>query len=143
MELAQMMQLAVRNGRRELIGALEGAIRASEHSVGPESCPLRHFFAPGQYGREITMYEGMVVVGKVHKHAHLNILSKGKVQVFTPDGGLEEFEAPRTWVSTPGTKRTVFVLETAVWITVHNTDLTDIPAIEREMVVETFEEFDE
>ena len=37
-----------------------------------------HFFAPGMYGRRFTMPAGMLVVGKIHKHAHLMMVLKGR-----------------------------------------------------------------
>lgn len=108
------------------------------------SCPLIHHFAPGVYSREIFIPMGMLVVGKIHKHAHINILSQGRVLVYTEDGP-EEFEAPRTWVSSPGTKRVVYAVTDVVWNTVHlnvnnetNTDL-----IEEFVIAKTFEEYDQ
>jgi hypothetical protein len=43
----------------------------------------------------------MVIVGKIHKHAHLNMLMKGRVSVFT-EKGREDFTGPLTMVSQAG-----------------------------------------
>jgi hypothetical protein len=134
MELTEQQKQELQTFRRNAIVALQSEILQSPHSVGPESCPVKHQFAPGVYIREITMPEGMVVIGKIHKHAHANVLSAGVCAVFTEHDGLEILEAPRTWVSKPGTKRAVLVLESAVWTTIHRTDLTDIDAIEDEII---------
>ena len=40
-------------------------------------CPLKHYFAPGVYLREIFMPAGSVVIGKIHKTEHFNIIQKG------------------------------------------------------------------
>lgn len=79
---------------------------------------LRHFFQDGVYVREMTIPKGMCVVGKIHKHGHVSIISKGKVLVKT-DTGLEEFTGPYTFISTPGAKRAVYALEDTVWTTIH------------------------
>lgn len=140
MELAEAEKRALQAGRRAAILAFEDFVKNSPRSVGPESCPVRHHFAPGAYAREIFMPAGMQVVGKIHRHAHVNIISQGRVEVFTEHGGLEIFEAPYTFVSTPGTKRAVAVLEDTVWTTVHVTDKTDLADIEEEVIAKDFEE---
>lgn len=125
--------------RRTILG-LQDAIARELPSV-LDDLPLYHHFAPGQYGRELRMPKGTIIVGKIHKHAHINVLSKGRVAVVT-EQGREVFEAPRTWVSTPGTKRAVYVLEDCVWTTVHVTDKTDLQEIEDEIIAPSYEEFD-
>lgn len=96
--------------------------------------PVRHIFAPGVYAREMTIPEGVTIIGKIHRHPHLNVLSMGRVQVFTEGGGVEEMQAPYSFVSTPGTKRVVRALETTVWTTIHPTELTDLAQIEAHVI---------
>ncbi|MFZ6780260.1 hypothetical protein ACO0LD_25790 [Undibacterium sp. Ji83W] len=103
--------------------------------------PVRHFFAPGSYGREMTLPAGGLIIGKIHKHAHLNIISKGHVAVLTEDGPVE-FRGPCTFVSSPGTKRVVLVHEETIWTTIHVTDETDLEKIEEEVIAKNFEEID-
>ena len=138
MEIEVMHERALQLGRREAILRLQDAIISEGRDVGPASCPVKHHFAPGAYGREMTLPAGMVVVGKIHKHAHINVISKGRVQVFTEQEGVLELAAPCTFVSSPGTKRVVHVLEETVWTTVHVTDKTDLAEIEREVIATDF-----
>lgn len=126
--------------RRSAIQSLCTAIQQSEHAVGPESCPVTHHFAPGAYGREMRLPAGMTVVGKIHKHAHINVISMGRVRVFTEHEGVLELAAPCTFVSSPGTQRAVHVIEDTVWTTVHVTDKTDLVEIEREVIATDFPE---
>ena len=140
MEIEVMRERALQLGRREAILRLQDAIISEGRDVGPASCPVKHHFAPGSYGREMTLPAGMVVVGKIHKHAHINVISKGRVQVFTEQEGVLELAAPCTFVSSPGTKRVVHVLEETVWTTVHVTDKTDLAEIEREVIATDFSE---
>ena len=140
MEIEVMRERALQLGRREAILRLQDAIISEGRDVGPASCPVKHHFAPGSYGREMTLPAGMVVVGKIHKHAHINVISKGRAQVFTEQEGVLELAAPCTFVSSPGTKRVVHVLEETVWTTVHVTDKTDLAEIEREVIATDFSE---
>ena len=124
--------------------AIRGAINSLHEYIQqnceniPEACPVRHFFAPGQYCREITIPAGMVVVGRIHKHAHINIITKGKAYVLTPQRGMELVEAPCTFVSDPITQRLVVPLEDITWSTVHVTDCTDPEAVIEEITVKDF-----
>ena len=128
---------------REKIVSLEARMReVLAHGLAEEQdCPLKHHFAPGAYGREILLPKGSLVVGKIHKHAHLNIVSQGMAFVMTEDG-LEAIQAPRTWVSTPGTKRVVYAQEDTVWTTVHLTNETDLAKIEEEIIAPSYEALD-
>ena len=140
MEIEVLHERALQLGRREAIMRLQDAIIYDGLDVGPAACPVQHHFAPGAYGREMTIPAGLVVVGKIHKHAHINVISKGRVQVFTEQDGVLELAAPYTFVSSPGTKRVVHVLEETVWTTVHVTDKTDLAEIEREVIATDFSE---
>lgn len=143
MEIEVMRERALQLGRREAVLRLQDAIISEGRDVGPASCPVKHHFAPGSYGREMTLPAGLVVVGKIHKHAHINVISKGRVQVFTEQEGVLELAAPCTFVSSPGTKRVVHVLEETVWTTVHVTDKTDLAEIEREVIATDFMEVEQ
>lgn len=140
MEIEVMHERALQLGRREAIMRLQDAIVYGGLDVGPTACPVQHHFAPGAYGREMTIPAGLVVVGKIHKHAHINVISKGRAQVFTEQDGVLELAAPCTFVSSPGTKRVIHVLEETVWTTVHVTDKTDLAEIEREVIATDFSE---
>lgn len=102
-------------------------------------CPVFHHFAPGSYARECHLPEGSLVIGKIHKHAHINVISRGRVSVMTEDGR-KDLQAPCTFVSLPGTKRAVYAHEYTVWTTVHVTNNTDLDAIEAEIIVPSYDE---
>jgi hypothetical protein len=123
---------------REDILALQDSI--AENLV-PVDCPVTHHFAPGLYAREIFMPAGSVVVGKIHKHAHVNNISKGSVVVVT-EFGREAIVAPAQFISKPGTKRCVYVIENCIWTTYHPTDKTDLAEIEADVIAESYDELD-
>lgn len=101
---------------REAAEALQDYMTAN---VDPVDCPVKHYFAPGMYLREMTIPEGVVVVGAVHKHEHLAILSKGTLRLSTEDGVIE-FTAPATIHSYPGIKRIAYALTDVVITTMHH-----------------------
>jgi hypothetical protein len=104
--------------------------------------PLQHLFAPHVYVRTIFIPKGGMLVGKIHKHAHANILSAGRVRVFTELGGEQLLTGPLQMVSAPGTKRVVFAEEDTVWTTIHSTEKTDLAEIEAEVIASSYEEYE-
>ncbi len=143
-ETQQSNLTQTRSDARDLIMRLQDALFDLRGSGDfPEmDFPLRHFFQEGAYVREMTLPKGGLIVGKIHKHAHVNIVSKGRVTVFT-DEGLREIVAPSTWVSSPYTKRVVYVNEETIWSTVHVTNKTDLAEIEKEIIAESFSDTNE
>jgi quercetin dioxygenase-like cupin family protein len=102
-----------------------------------ELCPVTHHHAPGLYAREIFIPAGVLIVGKIHKHSHVNTISKGRVIVAT-EFGTQELVAPVTFVSVPGTKRAVVAQEDTIWTTYHPTEETDLAKIEEEVIAPDF-----
>lgn len=125
--------------KRKKILALQEKMLTMEQTL--DQFPLTHHFAPGVYAREMFLPSGHTVIGKIHKHAHLNFLMKGVVRVSTEDGS-KELTAPCVFTSYAGTKRAVYIKEDAIWVTVHVTEETDLDEIENEIIAKTFEEFD-
>lgn len=105
-------------------------------------CPVKHHFAPGLYAREIFMPKGSTVVGKIHKHAHINTISVGHVRVTTEQDGSQEFKAPHTFTSKAGTKRAVYMIEDTIWTTYHPTEETDLKEIEQHVIAPSFEDYE-
>lgn len=123
-------------------GADEGAFERGEY-------PLRHYFTPISekygccvYAREIGIPKGHLVIGKIHRHAHLNFIMKGKVSVAT-EFGRKYFEAPCIFVSEPGLKRAVVAEEDTIWVTVHLSKYAgeeNLNKIEDEVIAKTYNE---
>ena len=93
-----------------------------------EDCTLRHYYTPIDekygcctYAREMFIPKGTVIIGKIHRHEHLNFITKGKVTVAT-EFGEKEYVAPCTFVSEIGLKRAVYAEEDTLWTTVHMTE---------------------
>jgi hypothetical protein len=97
-------------------------------------CPLTHRFAPGVYLREIFMPAGSLIIGKIHKTEHFNIVERGKYAIRHDDGEVEMVTAPHTFVSQAGVQKVLYIIEDTVWKTVHPTTETDIPTLEATLV---------
>jgi hypothetical protein len=114
---------------RQDVLAVEQGIKdkVASGELAPDDSPLKHYFSPVDekygccaYAREILLRKGSLVIGKIHKHQHLNIISKGKVTVFT-EFGKKDLEGPCTFVSEIGLKRAVYAHEDTIWTTIHLT----------------------
>jgi hypothetical protein len=105
--------------------------------------PLKHTFSNGIYARELTIPEGGLIVGKIHKTQHHNFLLKGEIIVLTEEGKVNLLQAPCTIVSEPGTQRVGYALTETVWTAVHlnESNTQDIELLEKENVVDNFEAY--
>lgn len=101
--------------------------------------PVRHYHCKGNYAREVYIPAGSFVIGKIHKHEHINVLSAGTCCVVT-EAGKEYLSAPLTFVSLPGIKRAVYAIKDTVWTTIHPTDSQDLEQIEDEVIAKNYEE---
>ena len=96
--------------------------------------PVENHFAPGVYMRQMNAKAGTLVVSKMHRTEHMNILLTGSLTVAT-ENGIELMRAPAVLKSMPGTKRIGYFHEDSSWITVHPTDSTDLEEIEKQVIV--------
>lgn len=135
-----MAVAALPGARREQILAFQGALAPLEQ----RECPLVHSFAPGMYSRQILLPADTFIVGKIHKHAHLNIVVRGRVTVVTEFGTREIHvtDGPITFTSDAGTKRALYVHEETIWITIHAVQSTDLAEIERDIIAPDYAELD-
>tara|TARA_R110000744_G_scaffold28643_1_gene68842 strand:- start:885 stop:1340 length:456 start_codon:yes stop_codon:yes gene_type:complete len=105
--------------------------------------PIRHSFAPGIYAREMSIPEGTLLIGKIHKHRHHNFLMQGSIIVLTEDEGVKLLQAPLMIVSEPGTQRVGYAVTDTIWTTVHeNKDNTeDLGIIEKRTVTDNKQKY--
>lgn len=133
--------LTVQEGMQKMIAAGEMQDRLAD-------CTLTHTFAPvhdeykcGTYARQMFIPKGTLIVGKIHRHQHLNFIMQGKVSVAT-EFGKRIFEAPCVFVSEVGLKRAVYAEEDTIWITVHTTKLIgeeNLAEIEAELIAPDYQ----
>lgn len=129
------------DNEREKISRLQDSMIDVSEGDELDKFPLNHYFAPGAYAREMFLPKDHVIVGKIHKHAHLNIISYGHVVVATEEGN-KELKGPLTFTSPAGVKRAVTILEDTLWTTIHLTEETDLDKIEEDVIAPSFTAFD-
>lgn len=126
---------------------METMIASGEVKNTLPDCTLTHYFTPKDekygchaYAREMFIPKGTLIIGKIHRHQHLNFISKGRVTVST-EFGKKELVAPCTFVSEVGLKRAVYAEEDTLWTTVHLTAHgaeDKLPEIENEVIAPTY-----
>lgn len=126
---------------RTAIFGLQDALLQADNRTDLACFPVRHTFAPGCYAREMTIPEGQAIIGKIHRHAHVNVISLGRARVLS-EFGVEELQAPCTFTSQPGIKRVVLALEDTVWTTIHVTDETDLEKIEAHVIASDYSDIE-
>jgi hypothetical protein len=134
--------MTVQNGINKMIE--EGVIQSTL-----EDCIVKHYFSPKDekygcctYAREMFIPKGTLIIGKIHRHQHLNIISKGKVVVYT-EFGEKHMEGPITFVSEIGLKRSVYAVEDTLWTTIHLTQFVGeehLGKIEEEVIAPDYQE---
>ena len=112
-------------------------------------CTVKHCFTPQDetfgcytYAREMTIPKDTVIIGKLHRHKHLNIISQGSVMVATEHGN-KHYTAPCTFISEVGTKRAVYAEEGTIWTTIHTVSYgseEDLDKIEAEVIAPSYED---
>jgi len=102
-------------------------------------CEILHHYAPGLYVREMRQPAGVLVVGKIHKTSHMNIIPSGRCTVATESGPME-ITGPFMYRSEVGAKRVIYAHEDTVWLNLIPTDLTDPDEIEAAIIAEDWSE---
>ena len=100
--------------RRTQIAALESGMR----ELPQVECPLTHYHANSVYGREIHIPAGTVLVGEIHRHDCIAVLSRGIIRIVT-DTEDKTLTAPCTFVMYAGAKNVGMAITDVVWTTFH------------------------
>jgi hypothetical protein len=112
------------------IEAVEAALLAD---AVPVECPHAHRFAPGVYLREIFMPAGSFIIGHEHLTKHFNVVLAGRALVMI-DGVAHDIIGPCTFVSEPGVRKVLHVIEDMTWQTIHPTEETNLAKLETQLI---------
>jgi hypothetical protein len=114
----------------------------AELAKSPLEIPVNHHFSPGVYARELKVPAGVAVIGKVHKHQNMLIMSQGVAEMLV-EGKSQRICAPHIWVSPAGTQRAVYAVTDCTFVSVHGTDKTDLADIEEEFIAQDMLEYEQ
>ena len=143
-EEKRQLELSKEDFRRGIMQVQENLENRTDSLTGEalqKANPLKHSFADGCYIREIFNPKGELLITKIHKVSHPFFLLKGDMTILMEDG-IKRIRAPHYGITPAGTKRIIYCHEDCVFVTVHATKLTDIKAIEEEVIAKDFDEFD-
>lgn len=105
----------------EIVDQVEYAIYVSGDLIEPT---LIHQFVPsGLYVREIYMPKGVWATSFIHAEYNPFMVMTGKFTLWTEAEGKQEIEAPYRGITTPGTRRILYMHEDTAFVTVHRTDI--------------------
>jgi len=107
-----------------------------------DQIPIDHFFMDGVYIRKMTMYQGYIVIGAIHKHRHMCFLLEGHLSVAS-SSGVKEYIAPCYIISEPGEKRILYAHEDSYWYNTHKNpdNIEDVQELEKRIVALSYEEY--
>lgn len=115
-------------------------LEAAMRKLPQVDCPLKHYFIPGLYVREIQIAAGTILVGYVHTQPCITTLSKGKIAI---SDGQETvvYEAPMTMICPAGSKKAGYALEDSVWSDAYVTEETNIDKLKDLLTAPSQEEY--
>jgi hypothetical protein len=134
-ELPSLVQRFADLKTRAEANAVIDALELEMSKFPAVDCPLAHEFLPGFYVRSILMPAGAIVTSRVHATRHPYHVAHGRLTVVSWPRGTETIEGPHWGMTEPGTRRVLFVEEETLWTTMHATNLTDVEAIEDEILI--------
>lgn len=124
---------------RDQLMELHKTVEAMPENLGENPYPLEHYFAKGLYGRKLTIPQGHLVVGKIHKYSHLVIFLTGDVMVVSEESR-QRVKAPAVFNSPEGAKRAFYAYEDTTFMTVHATECEDVDYIEEALIAKDYDE---
>jgi len=104
--------------------------------------PVKHRFSGGIYAREIVIPKGTLLVGRIHKFDHFDMMISGDILVSTDTGEHKRLSGLNIMEGKSGKKRAGYALEDTHWITFHNVEERDPEEMYEHITCGSFEELD-
>ena len=128
---------SIADGESIVAGAKDKPIVSDSDQI-----PIDHFFMDGVYIRKMTMYQGYIVIGAIHKHLHMCFLLEGHLSVAS-SAGVREYIAPCYIIAEPGEKRILYAHKESHWYNTHKNpdNIKDVEELEKQIVALSYEEY--
>jgi quercetin dioxygenase-like cupin family protein len=117
---------------------LENYIKENMDNVELE---VSHHQIPGVYVRAIYIPKDFILTSKIHKHACINIMTKGILAISEGNGDYKKLVAGDIFISPKGTKRAGYAVEDVVYVTAHHTFETNIDVIEDYLACDSVDDY--
>ena len=85
--------------------------------------PVTHRFNGGMYSRQIKIPAGTMLVGRVHKFDHFDVMLSGDITVSTDTGETKRLTGYNVFEGKAGKKRAGYAHEDTHWITFHSAEI--------------------
>ena len=128
---------SIADGNTVIAGTEENPIVNDSDKV-----PIDHFFMDGVYVRKMTMYQGTIVIGAIHKHLHMCFLLQGHLSVASSTG-VKEYIAPCYIIAEPGEKRILYSHKDSCWYNTHKnpSNTKNVRKLEKQIVSLSYKEY--
>ena len=129
--------ISIADGNTVIAGTEENPIVNDSDKV-----PIDHFFMDGVYVRKMTMYQGTIVIGAIHKHLHMCFLLEGHLSVASSTG-VKEYIAPCYIIAEPGEKRILYSHKDSCWYNTHKnpSNTKNVRKLEKQIVSLSYKEY--
>lgn len=105
----------------EIVDQIEYAIYMDDNLI--EAALVHQFLPNGMYVREIFMPKGAWATSFIHAQYNPFFVMTGKFDLLTEVEGYQLIEAPYRGITTPNTRRVLYMHEDTSFVTVHRTDI--------------------
>jgi hypothetical protein len=103
----------------DVVGSSTDQLEALALSEGVRDLIPSHFFSDGVYIRAVIMKaDEPLIIGHRHNTRHFNIVMTGKAWV-SQNGEVTLIQAPDVFESQIGVRKSLYILEDMIWLTVH------------------------
>jgi hypothetical protein len=120
---------------REKIEIIEWYLRKNFDDISYE-LPIKNAVVGGIYERELTIPQGVIVIGKVHTEPHKCFLRKGDLSVMTDDG-IKRVQAPYSFDAPANIKKIGLSHTECVFSTYHEVNTENIKELEEKLFVDS------
>tara|TARA_R110002074_G_scaffold51447_3_gene130148 strand:+ start:3279 stop:3767 length:489 start_codon:yes stop_codon:yes gene_type:complete len=129
--------ISIADGNTVIAGTEENPIVNDSDKI-----PIDHFFMDGVYVRKMTMYQGTIVIGAIHKHLHMCFLLQGHLSVASSTG-VKEYIAPCYIIAEPGEKRILYSHKDSCWYNTHKnpSNTKNVRKLEKQIVSLSYKEY--
>ena len=127
----EVARKAMQTPMQRKVDSLQRAFKDSPLKV---EVAIAHNFAPGVYIRTMFPKAGELIISKIHKSTHPFLITRGRVAIWVEGSGWKVHSAPFSGITTPGTRRMIYVYEDCEWSIFIPTNKTDLDEIEKDVI---------
>lgn len=122
---------------KEIVGQKDATLSKLQDYMEKQEqveCEVEHTFCEGLYIRTLHVPQGVLIVGKRHRHKTVNMLLKGTMTIY--DGKESTtYKAPFMFEADKYSKKAGYADEDSTWVNIHVTDERDLTKLEEICII--------